>query len=118
MRACMCIRMEPHAASIAVTSSIPGDAPEALRGKRRPTAIHRHGADGNARVPAVENQIQLLPTPAVDTQLGFTHRPRTHEPFFKPRSHPSRGLFFLSRLPRGYWVLSSAMLHLPHASDK
>ena len=46
--------------------------------KRRPTAIHRHGADGSARISAVAIQFQLLYIPAVDTSPGLTHRPRIH----------------------------------------
>src|SRR5271157_902823 len=49
-----------------------------VRGKRRPTALHRHGADGSARIPAVAIQIQLLNIPALDTSPGLTHRPRIH----------------------------------------
>jgi len=46
-----------------------------VRGKRRPTAIHRHSADGIARIPAVAVELQLLYIPAVDSPPEFTHRP-------------------------------------------
>src|SRR5271166_2080428 len=44
-------------------------------GKRRPTAIHRHSADGSARISAVAIQNQLLYIPAVDTSPELNHRP-------------------------------------------
>ena len=47
-------------------------------GERRSTAIHRHGADGSARIPAVALQPQLLYSPALDTPPELNHRPRIH----------------------------------------
>ena len=49
-----------------------------VRGKRRPTAIRRHGADGSARVPAVAVELQLLYIPAVDTPPELVHRHHIH----------------------------------------
>lgn len=47
-----------------------------VRSERRSIDVPRHGADGITQIPAVENQIQLLPTPALDIPPELTHRIR------------------------------------------